>query len=326
MKKTLTLSSALPGAPEPQSVTKTTDLLIDHYLQHLRTSNAPRTKRPYALGTIEGYIRAVRLLADWSESKGIADGLKASPQSLNAFFRNYLEGHTHNGVANIRRNLMAFFRWLQDETGHPNPFKSDRIEDYFPSVEKPQVLHPDFIAEFIEDCRKKPTFNNIRDEALFRMLLSGPRVGQVVAMSPADVPDLSHPYLNLTPSKGDVGHYIWLSGDTIRSLQRYLRVRLEHNMAKNDMGKFLWLSKGRSLPLTYDGVRQALQRRSVRLGYPGFRVHMTRHTFVHRALGAGMPIQDVATHVGHTSTAMIQRVYGADQKNARALESARKYL
>jgi integrase len=61
-----------------------------------------------------------------------------------------------------------------------------------------------------------------------------------------------------------------------------------------------------------------------RLGIPRCRLHDLRHWHVTQALGAGLPVRDVAERVGHASARMTLDVYGhaiasADRKTADAV-------
>ncbi|MBO2448650.1 hypothetical protein J4573_16225 [Actinomadura barringtoniae] len=98
------------------------------------------------------------------------------------------------------------------------------------------------------------------------------RVGEVADIEPEDVPALTEPILRVTPKKGelryadDSGRRILLEQETVKAIQRYLRVRAEHPLAESHLAEHLWLGQGSALPFGANGIRLMLIRRCKRLG------------------------------------------------------------
>ena len=304
--------------------------MLEHYHQHLRTATN-RNGRPYAPKTISGYMRCAEHLARWLDAEGIEGDLTAAcdPETLNRFFRHYLETHDQNGAAFVYRNLRNLFRWLEREEGVQSPYRSPELDTYVAREHKPKTLHPEFIRELLEDCRGK-RFTDVRDMAIVRMLLEGVRVGELLAMTPQDVPDLTNPVVRLIPDKGELryaegsGRRILLDEETVKALHRYMRVRAGHPLAHTALRDSLWLSPRSALPLGYDGVRLMLYRRCKRLGYDQHATaHMFRHTFAHDYLAAGGKVDDLVHHMGWSGPAMAYR-YGRDMAEDRAIEAKRR--
>lgn len=307
------------------------ELQLSHYADWLHVATS-RNGRPFTPGTIKGYMRAARLLARWLDEQEIGGDLTAAcdPEVLNRFLRWYLESHDVNGTAFVQRSLRTLFRWLEREEGVTSPFRSAKLDVYSPRTHKPKVLAREFIAELLDSC-KGTDFTSVRDEAIIRVMLDGLRVGEALAMRVQDVPTLTDPVLRVAPHKGDArfaddsGRRVRLADETVRALQRWLRVRLTHPLADSALRDVLWLGKGRAEPWGYDGVRLMLQRRCRKLGYPeAATTHMFRHTFSHDFLASGGSPLDLAEHNGWSSLAMAQR-YGKDMAEDRAI-AARERL
>jgi integrase len=327
MGKSMLRVDEAPTRVAPTVQTGSRDLMVSHYEQYLRTTTN-RNGRPYVASTINGYMRAARTLAKWLDFEGISGDLTPAckPEVLNFFLRSYLASHDQNGTNFIQRNLRTLFVWLEAETGNPSPYRSPALDTYTARRHKPRVLSKEFIRELLDSC-KGSTFTGARDEALIRLMLDGLRIGEVLAVRIEDVPPLTHPVLRVTPSKGELryaegsGRRVRLADETVRALQRYLRARTDHPMSSTALRATLWLGKGSALPLTYDGVRQMLERRCERLGYEkAATCHMFRHTFAHDYRAAGGGLDDLAEHVGWSTTEM-GRVYGADMAEDRAIET-----
>ncbi|MBO2446384.1 tyrosine-type recombinase/integrase [Actinomadura barringtoniae] len=247
------------------------------------------------------------------ESKLPGD-LTCDDASLNLFLRWYHDAsnpnngkpHGTNGTIVLRRNLRNFFKWVEKETGAPNPITAGEVNLYVPRKTRPKVLPVTFLRELIDSCRptgKKRTFTDYRDEALIGCLLEGMRAAEVLSMAPEDVPPLDNPIITVTPKKGarqwddESGRQIWLEIDTVRALHAYLRVRAEHPLADEHPGR-LWLGNS-PLPLEYNGLRLMLTRRCKRLGYGDHATsHMFRHTFSHLFLDNGGSLNDLGEHNG----------------------------
>lgn len=324
--------NAAPGRPKQAGVGNSRALMIDHYHQHLRTGTS-RNGRPFAPKTISGYMRCARLLAKWLDDNDIPGDLTPAcdPDVFNRFMRFYLGEHDVNGTSFVQRNSRALFAWIERETGTPSPFRSREMDTYTARQHKPKVLGIDFIHALLKTC-EKGSFTDVRDVAFIRLLLEGMRVGEVLAMTMADVPTLDNPVLRVSPAKGELayaegsGRRILLEEETVRALLRWVRKRADHPLAFSTLSDALWLGRGAARAFAYEGVRMMLARRSKAvLGEGGGHAtaHMFRHTFAHDFRADGGSVDDLLHHMGWTSIAMAQR-YGKDMAEDRAINAKRR--
>jgi integrase len=276
-------------------------------------------------------MRVAHLLSTWLDQRGVSGDLTPAcdPRTLNEFLRDYLTSHEQNGVANVQRNLRTLFRWIERETGTPSPFKSEDLDHYVALERKPKTLNLEFIRELLGTCAGG-SFTGVRDEAIIRLLLEGMRVGEMLEITPDDVPTLTDPVIRLVPRKGerrfaaDSGRRILLEVETVRALQRYMRTRTEHPLAATVFAAVLWLGQGSATPFGYNGVRLMLIRRCRRLGYDQHATaYMFRHTFAHDYRANGGSIDDLVEHMGWTGPGMAYR-YGKDMAEDRAIEAKRR--
>ena len=101
--------------------------------------------------------------------------------------------------------------------------------------------------------------------------------------------------------------------DAARSLDRYLRMRARHPLARRPE---LWLGARNRGPLTASGIYQVIARRGRQCGVDAW-PHRFRHHFSHTWLDRGGPEGDLMELNGWTSPQMLRR-YGANARSARA--------
>jgi integrase len=158
------------------------------------------------------------------------------------------------------------------------------------SVSRPKldqkVIEPltdDELRALIRACSGLDPLRDRRDEALIRFMAeTGCRAGEVAIMRLPDV-DLPTGIAIVRRGKGGKGRSVPFGPQTTRAIDRYVRARRTHRLAKTDA---LWLGdRGKSF--SYDALHKSLALRASMAKVDGFHPHRLRHTAAHRWLAAG---------------------------------------
>lgn len=350
--------TSVPSPEAREDSAETRAHTLSDYATHLRASNN-KQGRPYAEKTVTAYTKAARTLDRWMTT--LADTAGTSPQvsaaqmagvvltdftqcdapALNLFFRAHSDGgkgERQGGTHTLQRNLRPFFKWLEAEYDHPNPYDDPRLQRYaHPEDVRPQTLSDEFIRDLLQVTGggnpRVRAFGKVRDHAIIRVLTEGLRAEELLSLR------LDHLHLEqgligpVTPLKearaGGEGRIIPLQPKTVVSLTRYLRARETHRRANPnspDYTDFLWLGTRGRPQLTCSGLYRMINRRAADAGYgnpddPESRSivhpHQFRHTTVDDLLSAGVSEGDVMTIAGWKDPSMLRR-YAADMATSRA--------
>jgi integrase/recombinase XerC len=119
--------------------------------------------------------------------------------------------------------------------------------------------------------------------------------------------------------KGDRVRILPFGAKTGTSLERYLRLRSAHQLAKLPE---LWLG-GRGKAMTTSGVTQMLERRAGMAGIAHLNPHMFRHAAASYAMAHGMGDDAVMRLFGWRTRTMLNR-YGAAVADDRARAAHRR--
>jgi integrase len=278
-------------------------------------------------------------------------------------FRTYLaEAGLSGAVGAIRReHIEAALVWMGQPTAERPPYSDHTIGTFYdgvasfwkwataegevernPMANMTKPIIPETPVDFptAAELRRmlKPmeggrrSFADRRDAAIIRLFTStGLRLSELANIR-WDVQAGESPDLVIDAKRGEVSvmgkgrkpRTVSFGVKAAQALDAYRRARSEHPNAELP---WFWISdKGR---MTTSGIRQMLGRRGKAVGVD-VGPHTLRHYFIHEQLRgdpeAGIqpkPPETVARLLGHSSTKMIQRTYGASLAMERANEANR---
>jgi integrase len=153
---------------------------------------------------------------------------------------------------------------------------------------------------------------NERDALIVRLLAdTGIRAGELVGLRLGDLTEHERTDYIRVRGKGDKERLVPLPAPTAKRLRRLMRARPTESASDR---VFLSLRRGRSgeyEPLLISGLEQMIRELARQAGirrrvWP----HMFRHTYITFLLQQGVDATKIRRVVGHSSTQLIDRVYG----------------
>jgi len=286
--------------------------LVEDYLADCRARNLS----PNTVKLSYGYpLRSI--LLPFCEAQGIETAAGLEGRSLNRLSSQLLDQGGARGkltphtVHAYMRAVNQFLAWARRE-GEIDGEARGRL----PQLPKKlvEVLTVDEIKA-MEDLAATE-----RDKLIVRVLAdTGIRVGELVGLAKRDLVELNHGYaLRIRGRSGGGG----AKGDRDRLmpltpvLYRRLRTYGDRGRPKGADGDRIFLSLmrrphgGGYEPLTESGVQQMTRNLAERAGITKrVHPHLFRHSFATEMLNRGMNPIALAENLGHSSLAMIQRVY-----------------
>jgi integrase/recombinase XerD len=254
----------------------------------------------------------------WAREGDVAPNLDRP--TVNAFVAALLEQGAEASTARSRQlALRRMSAWLKEE--------GEVAVDELTSLKPPKLdnkivpeLSDEQLRALIAAC-KGADFRERRDEAILRLMIeTGARAGEVVAMETGDV-DLREGLAFVRRGKGGKGRTIPIGPQTIRAIDRYMRLRRSHRLARAESPQ-LWLGD-RGKGFTYHGLYCALEYRADLAGIPDFHPHVLRHTAAGRWLAKGGSEGGLMAMAGWTRREMIDR-YTRATSERRAADEARR--
>ena len=290
--------------------TRTPDLaaLLPSWLIHLQAEHkSPQTIRLYRVGA--------RQFIDWCAERDRPAVLDRP--TVTAFVASVME---HGEPATGRARLMAlrqFSKWLAAE----GEIREDLIATVKPPKQDTKIVNSlgdDELRRLLKACQG-PTLRDRRDEAIIRLMVeTGCRSHELLALTTEDV-DLLRGTVTIRRGKGGKGRTVPVGPQTVRALDRYLRLRRQHRRGDS---AWLWLGHGDGA-LAHAGLAFMFKRRAEEAGIGHVHPHMLRHTFASRWLGAGGTESGLMSVAGWSRRDMIDR-YSASNRERLAAEEARR--
>lgn len=227
--------------------------------------------------------------------------------------RTWLMKEKNRGVSlptldNNRYVLTSFFNWCwREEIIEKNPVLN------LTPIKKPKIIKKPFTASEIEKI--KQCAKTDRDIAIITFLLStGCRVGEVYELNKEDI-NFQLRQVKVF-GKGSKERIVYLDDIAIMYLKKYLNSRKDDNPC-------LFIGKMKER-LTPSGIRNMLKEISKSSGIQNVHPHRFRRTLATNLINHGMPIQEVATILGHDKIETTMEYVYIDQHNVE--NSYRKYI
>ena len=202
--------------------------------------------------------------------------------------RSYLMEEKNRGISDStlegnRSVFSAYFGWLYKE----------KLIDENPCNNLGCIKHIKKIRTPFSDVeleRLKEMCTTERDKALISVLhATGCRISEVCGM---DISDVDFQQMEATVlGKGNKERTVFLDDVSVMQLKRYLDKRKDNSPA-------LFIGRGTSR-MTPGGVRFCLKKLAERAGVENVHPHRFRRTLATGLIDRGMPIQEVASILGH---------------------------
>lgn len=283
---------------------------LDKFLRHLET------ERGFSLGTVEAYrLDIAKGVIPFLHQRGKSEAGEVTKDDLRAYLY-FLATEKGNSAVTRARKLAAiksFFNYLvENEEVEANPasaIRSPRITET-----QPEYLTENECVRLLETIARKGKCQvRERDMAIIVLLLhAGLRVSELTNLKLANV-DVQSGQIKII-RKGNKEQYVYLNGETVSVLARYIAKRPE---AQNSW--FFVGTKGSNLNriYVYGIVRRYLELASIHKGKRG--PHILRHTFctrLHQKGAAAFTIKQLAAHKSLNSTMKYVKIGNREQAEA----------
>ena len=226
--------------------------------------------------------------------------------------RQYLSDEKKRGISDstlkgYREIFSSFFGWIFRE-GLINKNPSANLN----TIKCRKEVRMPYSDVDIEKLKEACT--GVRDKAIITFLLAtGCRISEVCGLDRSDVDFRSLECTVL--GKGNKERTVYLDSVAAMQLQNYLSTR-------NDNGRALFVGKGTER-LRPGGIRKRLNEIGARAGVENVHPHRFRRTLATNLINHGMPIQEVASILGHEKIDTTMTYVYIDKQNVK--NSYKKY-
>jgi site-specific recombinase XerD len=239
---------------------------------------------------------------------------QVTPDFLRRYLLGFSETHNPGGVHAAYRTLRAFFRWIAEEEIMPPDWKNPMQKVKAPKVniDPLEPIPLEDVRKLIDAC-PPGSFTGERDKSIFLFLLdTGARAQEVCNTNINDI-DLNAGSVMIRYGKGGKSRMVFMGRKTRRALRSYLRTRQDQSPA-------LFISVKDGERLTYDGLRQLLDRRAALAKLEKKPVlHGFRRAFALSMLRSGVDIFTLQRLMGHADLQVLRRYLAQnDQDNLLA--------
>ncbi|NRD81132.1 tyrosine-type recombinase/integrase [Bacillus sp. BRMEA1] len=244
-------------------------------------------------GTIEGYVSDVKDFMAFIKK----DIKKIKKTDMNEF-KEYLRQRKLKALT-INRKLVGvkqFIDFANDrfELAISARVKQEKIQKQY-SLKDEELLTEDDYKRLIASTEKS---RDIRAKALFEsMYYSGMRISEALQLR-VDHVQKGLKVIEDIKGKGSKYRDIYMSDKLIKSLREYIEVR-QQPFSSTTKALFV----GERGPLTRQTAHSLIKKYAKAAGIELSKahVHNLRHLFGLRLAAQGLPIQDIAKYLGHTS-------------------------
>ena len=267
----------------------------DSFIRDRRTKN--RSNR-----TVKYYSNYVNAFVRYCKSQGAYLLEDIDTSLLRTYILAISQDHNPGGVHAAYRALRAFLLWVEKEELMQPDWKNPVRKVDAPFVPE-HIIEPISLVDvhtLLATCREN-TFFSKRDKAVFFLLLdTGARAQEVCDLNLEDV-ELSSGKVTIREGKGRKPRYAFVGRTTIKAIRSYVRLR------SDTQAPALFVSKT-SDRLTYDGLRQLLQRRSRLAGLKRQpTLHDFRRQFALSMLNNGADLFSLQRLMGHKDITVLRR-------------------
>jgi len=274
---------------------------VSDVLEHYEFSRMLRIEESFSMDLFETWISAMkvqnrskRTIQQYSYVVGrLLEDLHTPIRNITVHhLRNWLAKEESRGVSdctreNYREVFSSMFGWLWRE----GLIERNPTNNLGPIKVQKKVREPYTDTE-IETLKEACDYSRhpLRDISIISFLLStGCRVGEVVGLERGDIDFQNNEVVVL--GKGNKQRPVFFDDVTAMYLKRYLDDRPDRIPA-------LFLSE-RMAALTTGGIQDMLRRRGANVDLEEVHPHKFRRTLATTLIAHGMPIQEVASILGH---------------------------
>jgi site-specific recombinase XerD len=302
----MTQAKAIPNQQGSSNETLRERSAIDHIIEKLTPMDLPgkehlecymryKWRVNHKPKTLEGSFTSLTLFLRFYG----ASGKRAIEEVDRSDLEDFIEYEQDRGmyISTVRVRMaciIAFLHFLMEQDILSSSILKKTIRLKLPDT-LPRAMNPRDVKRLIE------SIDNIRDRALILLLLrTGIRIGEALGLTMNDI-DLTEKKVSLMEGeKNSMGRVVYLSGDALFALKRWLAIRNKENQ---------FIFSGQHGHLCYSAARSRFVKclRKARLEHKGYTVHCLRHTFASELLNAGMRLEVLQQLMGHQDIEVTRR-------------------